>query len=297
VASSLAESFAAVVSFTAEVTAVYADGVTRLQAVTSAMRQTLRKVQGVIDTVESVTATIKEVEADVAGLLALPGQLATSVVNAYKALGQAIAGINDAVSSALDTFGLGANTDELARRAPTSGGRLSARHRADLLANLLVDASSFGADLPVIAETTSSRVQLNTNRRAFERLVKVGTLIGVSTGLAQPGMTFEDRDQILTLRDAVSDAVDDLLADPELDDDLFNALRDLQVTVHGYLSRLVVALPDLMLYTSPGTIPTLVVAHQLYQDPEREFELIARNPAIHHPGFVPGGEALRVLDV
>jgi prophage DNA circulation protein len=46
--------------------------------------------------------------------------------------------------------------------------------------------------------------------------------------------------------------------------------------------------------TAGADIPALVLAQRLYGDAAREDDVLERNPAIRHPGFVPGGLILKV---
>lgn len=296
-ATSISEAFAAAVAFADQVAATYNDGVARINDATDAMRKALVKAQRAVDTLSDVVDTITAIENGVSALLALPGQLAAAVVGVYTSLCEAVADIEASVSNALDDLGLGSDTKTLEQKRPTASGLLSAAARIDLLGAILTDVSTFGDDWPTVAETTPSRTQLNTNRRALIRLMKTSAAIGVVRGVASPGMSFDDREQAMGLRDTVSAFVDTLLLDDELDDTTFAALRDMQVLLNAYLSKLAGTLPELVDYTPPGVVPSLALAQQLYQDPTREAEILARNPSIRHPGFVRGGDVLKVSDV
>ena len=53
-------------------------------------------------------------------------------------------------------------------------------------------------------------------------------------------------------------------------------------------------LPRLGIVTPPAMVPSIVLAHRLYGDTDREADLVTRN-RIPRPGFIRGGEPLEVL--
>ncbi len=53
-------------------------------------------------------------------------------------------------------------------------------------------------------------------------------------------------------------------------------------------------LPDLRTITLSQSVPSLVLAYELYDQASRGAEIVARN-RIRHPGFVPAATALQVL--
>lgn len=77
-------------------------------------------------------------------------------------------------------------------------------------------------------------------------------------------------------------------------DDSFVALGKLRTEVVRGIPQQDQRLPQLVEYTPPSTLPSLVVAHNLYNDAARSDEIVARNKP-RHPGFLIGGNALEVL--
>jgi prophage DNA circulation protein len=294
VATGLAGFIEDVCAFADQVASVYNDAMAAVNDVTSTLRSIRGKVQSVISSIEAVTNAIKAIEDNVTALLALPGDLVDSFVDAFTAMGQAVAGIQDAFSDALDDLGLGDDTDKLKQSAPTAGGPLSDQTRAAMLTNVLLSVETYGDDWTTVSPTTTSRQQLVDNRAALVVAVKAAAVVGVVQGIATDGMTFSDRDQAIGLRNKVSDAIDELLLTDDISDELFTGLRTLQTTVNAHLNEVAGTLPEVTDFQAPGTLPALVIAHRLYNDPTREAELIARNASIRHPGLVSGGQAIKV---
>jgi prophage DNA circulation protein len=79
------------------------------------------------------------------------------------------------------------------------------------------------------------------------------------------------------------------------DEATFTALRELRNATLRDITARAGALPQLVTLTPAATLPALVLAYKLYDDPAREAEIIARNDIID-PAFVPGGRPLLVLN-
>lgn len=89
------------------------------------------------------------------------------------------------------------------------------------------------------------------------------------------------------------------LAEPVLatvPDALYTELLDTRAALIEDVRARAADLPALRQITLGATLPAVVVAHQLYGDATRADELVQRN-RIAHPGAVPGGVTLEVLDV
>ncbi len=87
---------------------------------------------------------------------------------------------------------------------------------------------------------------------------------------------------------------DDLLEDPDTEDDLFVAMTDLRAALDAHLATLVASLPRVQQYTPSEAMPALLLAFQLYGDPTRDLEIVGRN-RVRDPNFMRGGEPLEVL--
>jgi prophage DNA circulation protein len=89
------------------------------------------------------------------------------------------------------------------------------------------------------------------------------------------------------------DTLEDLL--PSLDDDSYAAMVDLRAALVTDLTTRASSLPQLLDYTPNVTVPSLLVAQRLYGDATRADEIVLRND-VARPGFLPGGQALEVLN-
>lgn len=113
-----------------------------------------------------------------------------------------------------------------------------------------------------------------------------------SEGKVLPGLTYENRDQAVDVRDQIVAELDrqQLEASPAR----YAALAKLTAALVSDMNRRSAALLPLARYQPKTTLPALLIAHQLYGDARRADEIVARN-RIAHPGFVQGGQTLEVL--
>lgn len=94
-------------------------------------------------------------------------------------------------------------------------------------------------------------------------------------------------DDILELRDAISEAVWAVAADSAPDH--FSVLSDARLRLDRHLTEVARSGVWLRAYTPRQTVPSLVLAYSLYGDALRGAEIVSRN-RIRHPGFVPATE-------
>jgi prophage DNA circulation protein len=85
-----------------------------------------------------------------------------------------------------------------------------------------------------------------------------------------------------------------LLTEVSTDNEVFQILQQLQASLAKYVSFVIKRLPEVKNVQLSAATPALVLAYDLYQDIEREEEIINRNN-IPNPGFVPAGVNIEVL--
>jgi prophage DNA circulation protein len=103
-------------------------------------------------------------------------------------------------------------------------------------------------------------------------------------------LTYQDA---VDLRGKLADALDE--AGATAGHAVYAALMDLRTALVRDIGARADVLPRASHITMPSTLPALVVAYRAYGDASRDAELLALNPTIRHPGFVPGGRPLVVL--
>lgn len=158
-------------------------------------------------------------------------------------------------------------------------------------------ASLASLDLAVPAPLSAASATLATAAESFQALVgRLAVAHGISAAMeADHG----SRQEALAARDQLVAAIDALSESASVagDDAGFEALRQLRAAAVRALNQKAGGLPGVIQRPAPSVVtPTLVLAYQLYGDLDREAEILARNPAVIHPGFLPGGQNLEVLD-
>jgi prophage DNA circulation protein len=95
------------------------------------------------------------------------------------------------------------------------------------------------------------------------------------------------------IRDSITSMIDTVLENC-VDDNVFSSLSDLRTAVSESIPPPGEELADITTYAVADTVPSLVVAHEIYGDIDNEQDIIDRN-SITNPWAVPGGKTLEVL--
>ena len=152
-----------------------------------------------------------------------------------------------------------------------------------------VSSGALDADIP---RETPNRKQEAVNAAAMSGFVRRLALSSTARNLADTAFVsandanaamvdFADRMDAETERDNVSDRE-------------YTAARALTAKVVADLSARLGGLPRVRRLRISQPRPAVTLAYDLYEDPLRDAEIIARN-AIQRPGFVPAGEDIEVL--
>lgn len=207
---------------------------------------------------------------EVAGELAsLKAQIASIILEARILVGEptralaAFAGLLDSVPSLDSLVGIGA----------------------------LLGAASFSA--PETPRPSATTLILEEEQYIYDLIASIArAAMIVQAAKLAASAPFETYSDAVAARDAITTAID---GEAEwADDELFPLLSALRADVVRSVPGEASDLPRLVHYTPPLTVPSLVLAHRLYGDLDRELELVARN-RVPYPGFVAGGAELEVL--
>ncbi len=137
---------------------------------------------------------------------------------------------------------------------------------------------------------TSTRVTEAANRAAIVALVRTAAITEAARAIAD--MDFDSYDQAQAVLGTVLAPIDTLL-DATTDDTVYAAVNTLRATVARDVATRGANLARIVRYTPPATLPALVIAYGLYEDPERDVDILTRNN-IARPGFVPSGQSIEV---
>jgi prophage DNA circulation protein len=169
---------------------------------------------------------------------------------------------------------------------------LSAENARDKF-NGLKKMFGFGNDDVPVAQTTSTRVQEAKNQDALNTITQSIAVAYASDSAAD--IPFESTEDAKDVREELIDNFE-ALEETTTDDDVFQAIQDTKVEVIRGIPAPEEQLPTIGEVELMQSMPSIVVAYDLYQNPDYEQDLINRNK-VSHPGFVPGGKSLEVLQV
>lgn len=156
--------------------------------------------------------------------------------------------------------------------------------------------TSYAPTVP-LASGTPAAIQADANNRMLATLVRQTAITehaALVVAQAETGAGFATRDEAVAVRDELADAVDTEQERPETDAATFAALGAARAAIVRNIPSAALSLPRVVSYTPRSTLPSVVVAYQLYGDAGRAVEIAERN-RLTYPGFVPGGRALQVL--
>ncbi|MFK0090974.1 hypothetical protein ACIQUS_27295, partial [Pseudomonas sp. NPDC090755] len=115
----------------------------------------------------------------------------------------------------------------------------------------------------------------------------------VSTPTVSTPVVYDSYQEAVKVREELVSRID---AESEATpvDEVYVALSDLRTSVVQAVPNKEQDLPRIVPYVPKETLPSLLVAYQIYGDAGRADEITARNGP-RHPGFLTGGTALEVL--
>jgi len=210
-------------------------------------------ITSVTEPVAELTFAIRNLKADINDLIQLPGELADRITSVF-----------DDLLAVFDT-------------SPDTSEKILG----------VFSTTLDGEFTPPIGETPSKETQKG-NQVAINNF---GNQIGLANqSKAAVNVDFISTKSAIESRNAIVEGLDVQL-DFVDDDDLFQSIKDVQTA----LTKAVPAIgtSELIIFTPKATIPAIVIAYNLFEDLDKETEIIDQNQ-IEHPGFVPGGDPIEV---
>lgn len=164
-------------------------------------------------------------------------------------------------------------------------------------AKRLADMFDFGTGSSSVSTTpispkTATRLRQAQNRDAITALIQRAAVI--QTIRIAPTATFETVEDAREMSAIITDKIDSIMENPATVDAVYMAFQKARTAVVAAVPPENVSLPNLVDYVPVKTLPSLVIAYDLYEDASREAEIVSRN-RVSHPGFVPGAVPLKVI--
>jgi len=171
----------------------------------------------------------------------------------------------------------------------------------------------FGNNLASQTASTPARAAMVSNQNAFSTLIRVASTIEATRAASQipfantvetsaatqatgesPTLSeFDNYPAAISLRDDLAAQLD-----TEMDtapDTTYAALADLRTAMVSDINTRGADLAQISYFTPADTQPALVLAYQLYGDATQDQMIVGRNNIVH-PGFVPAGSPIEVLN-
>jgi len=140
--------------------------------------------------------------------------------------------------------------------------------------------------------TTPTRTTEKTNDDAFNGFIQRAAII---LAVKASGETeYQSTEEAVTTRDNLRAAIENQIQ-TTTDDDVFQAFEDLQAQLVRVVPDVDSDLPNVQEVALENTTNSLVLSYDLFQNPDSEADLIARNK-IRNPAFIQGGQTLEVID-
>lgn len=241
---------------------------------------------GLCDTINGLSAAsgviagINSLKASLYGLLVAPADLASAVLDLIGTLGNSVD-----IADRYRALG------RLAGFQAQSVGSASVGWVAPATSSQIAAARQNAATGTTTNTSVSEAVAVN--RAALTTLVQDAVLI--EQAKCSAAMTFESYDDAVAIRDALISGLETRMS--TADDEVYRAFDSLRTAIVADIAARGLYLERLTTLTLPTSLPALALAWRLYGDATRDEELIARNSRlICHPGFVPGGVPLKVLN-
>ncbi len=152
----------------------------------------------------------------------------------------------------------------------------------------------YGNGFKTISETTPTKAQKAANQEIMVSLVRSIALSQIAVSVA--AMEFPSKQDAMAQRDAVVEKFEQEIdrAGDTGEDDIYQALEDLQGAMVREVNQRAIALPNLRTIKLQDFVPALVLAYRLYKDSSRDQEIVDRN-RIRNPLFVPANTDIEVL--
>lgn len=227
--------------------ALFNDGRDTIQSITGTINDAVSTINGTADEVAAFVADIAAFQASITNLMQTPTTLASRMTQLY-----------NNVSVITDNFG-------------------------DLF-NVCLKLVGAGTNRRTKAGSSQRTQAINTNRDA---LYNFNDVVALSIAyLASTNITFTDQDQLNLVQKQLDDAYLSINTGT-VDENIYNLLQSMRSQNRLYLDSFRLNLPIKVTIQINNSLPSTVLAYQLYGDATRSDEIVLLNN-IQDPAFVKG---------
>lgn len=164
--------------------------------------------------------------------------------------------------------------------------------RAEAKANAHSAFFNFGDESDPVDGDTPIRQAERKNQDQFNNFMRrVAAVKSANTAQAGDYASFDDAE---AARVEITAVIEEQIRESG-DTELYQSLIDVNAALVEALPDVDADLPNVKEYKVEDTTASLLVAYDLFEDPDQEQDIIDRND-ISHPGFIAAGTTLEVLD-
>ena len=174
----------------------------------------------------------------------------------------------------------------------------------------IIGSSPYGGQIEEIPVDNYIRAQEKANRISYKNVIRASTLLKATQIASRVDYySFEDAFNSMEL---ITGAIENLLLDMGnvveneiftdfglsiYDEDSYNALKETKSIFIKSMKLIGASFANIIEYELEETDTTLSLAYDLYEDVDRAEDIFTRNrPTVKHPGFLPGGQTVEVLN-
>lgn len=250
--------------------------------------------QGIFDTAgQVITRALTAFE--------VTGQRFTDTFNLFQQPAAIVGGVVDSMNDTLNII------DTTYKEAKTVGGftEIFDRLRGTIVSLDIIGQEIYDDLVEIFSiNKTESGIYENLNFKDFKRgdgdieenlvsyieMIQTASVIGAAQAVS--GVVFTNTTQAANIRKVIADALDDL--SENVPDIIYPDVSALYGAVLADIDIRAVNLPRVVEIKNQIALPSLYMAHDLYEDIDRADEIVDRNEIVH-PGFVSAGVPLEVL--
>lgn len=144
----------------------------------------------------------------------------------------------------------------------------------------------------ITSDVTPTRVREKQNDDVFNGYIQRAAIVNAVVAASET--EFESTEEAVETRDTLRAAIENQLLTTD-DDEVFQAFESLQAQFVRAVPDVDSDLPNVQEVTLENTTNSLVLSYDLFQNPDSEADIIARNK-IKNPAFIQGGQTLEVID-
>ncbi len=248
-------------------------------------------------TVSGALGYISSVVANVGSLLNAPCDLAADLLSAYDSFLSIGGLVGDMLTGGIIGGCSGVLRDETTLSATAASDAIPYELGASLIENMLT-MLAFESSLPPIVGTA---IDSRATRETMMNLAFAGAVGNASRILIRTEFdSVEDAEAALVLvTQGISNHLEWLGESRSyLYDNVFSSLSSLRETLISAMQQKMINLPKVIDYEVPSAVEsTLTLAYDRYEDLNRADEIELRNrPLVSHPGFLPSGQEIELLN-